>query len=88
LFDFFSAFFVFVLHAQNSENVYFFLRNKWVENQNDPKQMPLKDKPRQLRQWKKHSLVDSSSSDDDDDDDASSGNEEVILFLIHFGTGM
>ncbi|GFG39285.1 hypothetical protein Cfor_02210, partial [Coptotermes formosanus] len=51
-------------------------RNKWVENQNDPKQMPLKDKPRQLRQWKKHSLVDSSSSDDDDDDDASSGNEE------------
>jgi len=81
------------LHAQNSENAYFFHRNKQSENENNPQQtalkeknnpqqMALKDKPRQLYHRRKHSLFNSSSSDD-----ASSG-KEVILFLSHPVTGM
>jgi hypothetical protein len=62
--------------------VYFFLRNKQLENENNPQQTALKDKPRQLYHRRKHSLVNNSSSDD-----ASSG-KEVILFLSHPLTGM
>jgi hypothetical protein len=77
LISFLCLFLSLFLLAQNSENVYiFFLRNKQSENQNNRKQVQLKDKQRQLCHWRKHSLVDSSSSDD-----ASSSNEQVILFL-------
>jgi hypothetical protein len=62
--------------------VYFFRRNKQSENENNPQQTALKDKPRQLYHRKKHSLFNRSS-----DDDASSG-KEVILFLSHPVTGM
>jgi hypothetical protein len=82
------------LHAQNSENVYFFLRNKHLENENNPQQTALKEKnnpqqtalkgkPRRLYHRKMDSLFNSSS-----DDDTSSGSKKVILFLSHPVTGM
>jgi hypothetical protein len=60
----------------------FFLRSKQLENENNKKRMPLKDKPRELHQQGNRSLLDSSS------DDGSSDNDQVTLFLSLAGIGL